>query len=72
MAIAKEVGDRTGEGSAYGNLGNEYHSTGDYSKAIEYHTQDQSSAWRLQRIGDRVGEGGAYGNLGNAYTSLRV
>ena len=32
--------DRTGESRAYGNLGNAYQSLGDFSKAIEYHTQD--------------------------------
>jgi tetratricopeptide (TPR) repeat protein len=46
LTIAKEVGDRAGEGGkAYGNLGNAYQSLGDFSKAIEYHTQ----TWRLQR-----------------------
>jgi hypothetical protein len=34
MAIAKEVGDRAGEGRTYGNLGNSYESQGDFSKAI--------------------------------------
>ena len=28
LAIAKEVGDRAGEGGAYGNLGNAYPSLG--------------------------------------------
>ena len=37
LAIAKEVGDRAGEGMTYGNLGNAYQSQGDYAKAIEYH-----------------------------------
>ena len=37
MKIAKEIGDRAGEGRAYGNLGNAYQSLGDYQKAIEYH-----------------------------------
>jgi len=40
LAIAKEVGDRAGEGRAYANLGNSYQSQGDFSKAIEYHTKD--------------------------------
>ena len=39
LAIAKEVGDRAGEGKAYANLGNAYESQGDYAKAIEHHTQ---------------------------------
>ena len=37
LAIAKEVGDRAGEGKAYGNLGDAYQSQGDFSKAIKYH-----------------------------------
>ena len=35
----------------------------DYSKAIEYHTQDLAIA---KEVGDRAGEGRAYGNLGSA------
>ena len=34
LAIAKEVGDRAGEGGAYGNLGISYRSQGDFSKAV--------------------------------------
>ena len=68
--MAKEVGDRAGEGMAYGNLGNTYDSQGDFrasfSKAIEYHTQDLAIA---KEVGDRAGEGRAYANLGNAYQS---
>ncbi len=44
LAIAKEVGDRAGEGAAYANLGIAYQSHGDYAKAIEYHTQDLAIA----------------------------
>ena len=35
LAIAKEVGDRAGEGGAYGNLGNAYRSLGvvDYARS---------------------------------------
>ncbi len=36
LEIAKEMGDRAGEGKAYGNLGNTYESLGDFSKAIEF------------------------------------
>jgi tetratricopeptide (TPR) repeat protein len=67
LAIAKEVGDRAGEGGAYGNLGNAYYSLGDYSKAIAYHVQGLSIA---KEVSDRVGEGRAYGNLGSAYRVL--
>jgi hypothetical protein len=44
LAIAKEVGDRAGEGKAYGNIGIAYESQGDVSKAIEYHMQDLAIA----------------------------
>ena len=37
--IAKEVGDRAGEGLAYGNLGLAYHSLEEFQQAIEYHNQ---------------------------------
>ena len=66
LAIAKEVGDRAGEGAAYANLGCAYASQGDYAKAIEYHAQHLAIA---KEVGDRAGEGKAYGNLGSAYQS---
>ncbi len=34
LEIAKEVGDRAGEGKAYSNLGIAHDSLGDFSKAI--------------------------------------
>ena len=64
---AKEVGDRYGEGGAYGNLGNAYHRLGDFKKAIEYHNLHLKIA---KEVGDKHREGNAYGNLGNAYQSL--
>ena len=67
MKIAIEIGDRAGEGRAYGNLGNAFYSLGDFRKAIEYHEKHLKIAIE---IGDRAGEGGAYGNLGNAFDSL--
>ena len=66
LAIAKEVGDRAGEGAAYGSLGNAYRSQGDFAKAIEYHAQHLAIA---KEVGDRAGEGWAYANLGNAHGS---
>ncbi|XP_066022690.1 tetratricopeptide repeat protein 28-like [Pocillopora verrucosa] len=67
LKIAKEVGDKHGEGGAYGNLGNAYDSLGDFKTAIEYHNLHLKIA---KEVGDKHGEGGAYGNLGNAYDSL--
>jgi hypothetical protein len=62
-AMATEVGDRAGKGQAYANLGIEYDSQDDFSKAIEYHSQRLAIA---KEVGNRAGEGMAYGNLGNA------
>ncbi|XP_074609557.1 tetratricopeptide repeat protein 28-like [Acropora palmata] len=67
LNIAKEIGDRAGEGGAYGNLGIAYNSLGDFRKSIEYHEKHLKIA---KDIGDRAGEGKAHGNLGNAYFSL--
>ena len=67
LAIAKEVGDRAGEGAAYGNLGIAYRSQGDYAKAIEYQAQHLAIA---KEVGDRADEGMAYGNLGTWHMQL--
>ena len=67
MGITIEIGDRGGEGGAYGNLGIAYSSLCDYQKSIEYHEKHLKIAIE---IGDRGGEGRAYGNLGVAYSSL--
>jgi len=45
------VGDRAGEGEAYGNLGIAYHSLGHYAKAIECHVQDLAIAKEVGRPG---------------------
>ena len=37
LSIAKDLGNRAGEGRAYCNLGNAYHSLADFQRAIEYH-----------------------------------
>ena len=52
LKIAKESGDRAGEGRAYGNLGIAYDSLGDYQKAKEYHEKHLKIA---KEIGDRAG-----------------
>ena len=58
MKIAIEIGDRAGEGAAYGNLGIASESLADYQKAIECHEKLLKIAIE---IGDRAGEGAAYG-----------
>ncbi|XP_073229372.1 uncharacterized protein [Porites lutea] len=67
LKISKEVGDRAGEGKAYGNLGVAYRNLGDFQKAIEYHERDLKIS---KEVGDRAEERIAYCNLGNAYHSL--
>ena len=61
------MGDRAGEGRAYANLGIAHDSLGDFSKAIEYHTQDLEIA---KEVGDRAGEGRVYKNLGTCHMHL--
>ena len=67
LNLFKEVGDKAGEGGAYGNLGIVYSSLGDFRKAIEHHQLRLGIAKEVQ---DRAGEGRAYGNLGNDYRDL--
>ncbi|XP_067024118.1 tetratricopeptide repeat protein 28-like isoform X2 [Acropora muricata] len=67
LKVAREVGDRVGEGNAYGNLGNAYQSLGEFRKAIEYYEKHLEIAIE---VGDRFGEETAHGNLGIAYQSL--
>ena len=67
LKTAIEIGDRAGEGAAYGNIGSAYHSLSDYRKAIEYHEKALKIAIE---IADRGGEGRACGNLGSAFQSL--
>ena len=66
LKIGKEIGDRAGEGRAYGNLGSPYQSLGDYQKAIEYLEKHLEI---VKGICDRAG-GGGYGNICNACQSL--
>ena len=63
LKIGKEIGDRAGEGRAYGNLGNAYDSLGDYQRAFEYHEKHLKIA---KEFGDWAGEGAAYESLGTA------
>ena len=69
LEIARETGDRRGEGTALGNLGFAYKILGETRRAIEYYEQ----ALEIKReTGDRHGEGTTLGNLGNAYAALGV
>ena len=72
LTIAREIGDRQGEGSCLGSLGTayyalDYYALGNYTQAIDYYQQSLTIA---REIGDRQGEGNWLGNLGAAYHSL--
>ena len=67
LSIAKEQGNRAGEGRAYNNLGNAYYNLGDFQQAIECCTKSLNIAKKQE---DREGEGGAYNSLGFAYFYL--
>ena len=67
MKIAKESGDRSGEGQLYGSLGITHCSLGDFKTALGYHESHLKIA---KELGDGSGEGKAYGNLGNVHLSL--
>ena len=56
LEIAIEIGDRAGEGEAYGNLGCAFDSMGNFPKAIEYHEKYLKIAIE---IGDLDGKGWA-------------
>ncbi len=67
LAIAREIGNRRGEGAHLGNLGLAYFSLGQRERAIEHHEQALAIA---REISDRRGEGNRLGNLGVAYAAL--
>ena len=67
LAIARDTGDRQGEGDALGNLGLCHHRLGDYRQAIDLYTQALAIA---HDTGDRQGEGDALGNLGLCHQDL--
>ena len=67
LGIAKEVGDKVGEGGAYTNLGIAYRNMGDFKTAIMYQRKHLIIA---KEKGNKSGEGIAYSNLGIAYDCL--
>ena len=67
LSIAKEQGDRAGEGRAYNNLGDSYFDLGDFKQAIDCYMKSLNIA---KEQGNRTGEGKAYNNLGVAYFCL--
>ena len=67
LTIAREIGDRLGEGQSLGNLGITYHSLGEYQQAIEFHELHLAIA---REIGNRLGEADALRNKGLALDKL--
>ena len=57
LSIAKDIGEKVSEGTAYIYLSIAYYSIGDYKKAIEFHQQSPSIA---EEIGEKGLEGTAY------------
>jgi tetratricopeptide (TPR) repeat protein len=67
LVIAREIGDRQGEGTDLANLGLAYYGLGEIQKGIAYYEQ---ALVILGEIGDRQGEGSALRGLGLAYFLL--
>ena len=67
LAVAIETGDRRGEGTTNRNLGNLFHSLGEYQRAKEY--QEKALAIVIE-IGDRKGEETTCGHRGTVFRSL--
>ena len=65
--IRKEIGDKEGEATDYGNLGTVFKSVGQYTKAEEYL---QKALVIRKEIGDKKGEAADYGNLGTVFKSV--
>ena len=67
LAIARDIGDRQGEGDALGNLGICHCQPG---RLPAGHRPAHPGPGHRPRHGDRQGEGTALGNLGNCHLSL--
>ena len=67
LNIAKQIGDKVGEGKSYSNLGDWHHSLKRYHEAIKYHQQHLDVA---KQIGEKASERSAHANLGLCYIAL--
>jgi CHAT domain-containing protein len=67
LAIKKEVGDRSGEGTTLNNIGGGYKSLGQYPKALEFYQQALAIK---KEVGDRAVEGTTLNNIGEVYNYL--
>jgi len=67
LAVLKEAGVRTAEGTTLDNIGIVYQNLGRYSEALEYHQQ----ALEIHRkFGNRTKQGTVLNNIGATYQSL--
>jgi tetratricopeptide (TPR) repeat protein len=67
LAIAGEIGDKSGLENALGNLGNAYYFSGEVHKAIEHYEKALAIAHEIE---DKRNEGIWIGNLGGAYAGM--
>lgn len=67
LSVVKELGDRSAQGRACGNLGNTHYLLGNFGQAINYHEERLSIA---KEFGDKAAERRAFTNLGNAHIFL--
>ncbi|MFM9952022.1 MAG: tetratricopeptide repeat protein [Saprospiraceae bacterium] len=64
LAIAQQIGDRSGEGGTLSNISQIYATKGDYEMALRYLEQSLAIA---QQIGNRLGEGTTLNNISQIY-----
>ncbi|XP_068750804.1 tetratricopeptide repeat protein 28-like [Montipora capricornis] len=64
LSILKEVGDRSGEGRAYGNLANDYYNTGELQNALLF---NEHSFRISNETKDPIGQGRACYQLGRVH-----
>ena len=67
LRMAKEFGDKSGEGALHRQLGLRHFRMSNFDKAISHLQQGLEIA---KEIGEKNGEGEAYGNLGACYQSI--
>jgi tetratricopeptide (TPR) repeat protein len=68
LAIAREVGDKRGEGNRLGNLGSAYYRLGKVETAVTHYQEALALA---REIGDKNREGNWLGGLAIAYIKLK-
>ncbi len=64
MALCREIGDKSGEGIALGNISQIFKARGKYETALEYLNWSLSI---VQEIGDKSGEGATLGNISQIF-----